>query len=129
MTQQNIINDLSSYTKVPVKVFKELIVDMDLCIGSAIHDAILQKEEAAVLDIGIGTLSVDLIGMQCKFIPSKNLKSIIKKSISEKIDRIEKTVEQALINKLLAICEGNNYYGRTEERRNSFCSSDRRQLL
>ena len=59
MTQQNIINDLSSYTKVPVKVFKELIVDMDLCIGSAIHDAILQKEEAAVLDIGIGTLSVD----------------------------------------------------------------------
>ena len=108
MTQQNIINDLSSYTKVPVKVFKELIVDMDLCIGSAIHDAILQKEEAAVLDIGIGTLSVDLIGMQCKFIPSKNLKSTIKKSISEKIDPIEKTVEQELINKLLAICEGNN---------------------
>ena len=108
MTQQNIINDLSSYTKVPVKVFKELIVDMDLCIGSAIHDAILQKEEAAVLDIGIGTLSVDLIGMQCKFIPSNNLKSIIKKSISEKIDPIEKTVEQELINKLLAICEGNN---------------------
>ena len=108
MTQQNIINDLSSYTKVPVKVLKELIVDMDLCIGSAIHDAILQKEEAAVLDIGIGTLSVDLIGMQCKFIPSKNLKSIIKKSISEKIDPIEKTVEQELINKLLAICEGNN---------------------
>lgn len=108
MTQQNIINDLSSYTKVPVKVFKELIVDMDLCIGSAIHDAILQKEEAVVLDIGIGTLSVDLIGMQCKFIPSKNLKSIIKKSISEKIDPIEKTVEQELINKLLAICEGNN---------------------
>ena len=108
MTQQNIINDLSSYTKVPVKVFKELIVDMDLCIGSAIHDAILQKEEAAVLDIGIGTLSVDLIGMQCKFIPSKNLKSIIKKSISEKIDPIEKTVEQELINKLLAICEGSN---------------------
>ena len=108
MTQQNIINDLSSYTKVPVKVFKELIVDMDLCIGSAIHDAILQKEEAAVLDIGIGTLSVDLIGMQCKFIPSKNLKSINKKSISEKIDPIEKTVEQELINKLLAICEGNN---------------------
>ncbi len=108
MTQQNIINDLSSYTKVPVKVFKELIVDMNLCIGSAIHDAILQKEEAVVLDIGIGTLSVDLIGMQCKFIPSKNLKSIIKKSISEKIDPIEKTVEQELINKLLAICEGNN---------------------
>ena len=108
MTQQNIINDLSSYTKVPVKVFKELIVDMDLCIGSAIHDAILQKEDATVLDIGIGTLSVDLIGMQCKFIPSKNLKSIIKKSISEKIDPIEKTVEQELINKLLAICEGNN---------------------
>ena len=108
MTQQNIINDLSSYTKVPVKVFKELIVDMDLCIGSAIHDAILQKEEAAVLDIGIGTLSVDLIGMQCKFIPSKNLKKKKKKSISEKIDPIEKTVEQELINKLLAICEGNN---------------------
>lgn len=104
-TQSNILNDLSTYSKIPAKILTEITRKECLCIGSAIHDALLSEEPAAVLNIGIGTLSVDLNTKQCKFIPSKELKSSIKKSIDNKVDPIELEVEQEIMDKLLNICE------------------------
>lgn len=101
--QPNAINDLSTLTRVPNKILNDLVTKLNLCIGSSIHDALLEKEEAVVINIGIGTLSVNLIDMDCKFIPSKDLKSTIKKSIAEKIDPVEYETEEALIQKLLTI--------------------------
>ena len=40
-SQPNVINDLSSYTKIPNKILQELVHKLNLCIGSAIHDAII----------------------------------------------------------------------------------------
>lgn len=104
-SQSNIINDISALTKIPNKILNEIVAKENLCIGSAIHDAILAKEEVAVLNIGIGTLSVELATKQCKFVPSKELKSVIKRSIDEKIDPVEYALEQAIIDKLLHICD------------------------
>lgn len=104
-TRPNIINDLATYTRVPTKVLNELTAKAELCIGSAIHDALLEKETATVLDIGIGTLSVNLVDMDCKFVPSKELKAVIKKSLSEQIDPAELILEESLIQKLLTIYE------------------------
>lgn len=103
--QSNIISDISTLTKIPNKILNEIINKENLCIGSAIHDAILAKEDIAVLNIGIGTLSVELATKQCKFIPSKELKSVIKRSIEDKIDPVEYELEQAIIDKLLHICD------------------------
>lgn len=103
--QSNIISDLSSLTKIPNKILTELVTKENLCIGSAINDALLNHEEVAVLNIGIGILSVELSSKQCKFIPSKELKSIIKRSIDEKIDPIELALDQAIVDKLLHICD------------------------
>ena len=100
-TQVNIINDLSNYTKIPAKVYNEIIAKEELCIGSAIHDAIAAKEDALVVNIGIGTLSINLIDMQCKFIPSKDLKTVIKKTLTRKIDPLELEIEQIMIDKLM----------------------------
>lgn len=104
-SQPNIINDISNCTRVPTKILSELSTMACLCIGSAIHDALIEKEEATVLNIGIGTLSVNLATMECKFIPSKELKQAIKASIAEKADPLEKAFEEAMIQKLLAIYE------------------------
>jgi hypothetical protein len=104
-SQSNIINDIGALTKIPNKILNEIVAKENLCIGSAIHDAILAKEEIAVLNIGIGTLSVELATKQCKFVPSKELKSVIKRSIDEKIDPVEYALEQAIIDKLLHICD------------------------
>jgi len=101
----NVVNDVGTLTKVPNKVLNELVNKVNLCIGSAIHDAILAKEQVVVINVGIGTLSINLIDMQCKFIPSKDLKTTIKNSLTSDVDKLEIELEQAMADKLIAICE------------------------
>ena len=103
--QANILNDLSSATKIPNKVLAAVTSKEILCIGSAISDAVTAKEEAIVLNIGLGNLSINLLTMESKFIPSAELKSTIKKCINNKIDPLEKELEQAVIDKLLKTYE------------------------
>ena len=104
-TQPNIISDISTLTRVPNKVLIELSHKANLCIGNIISDARDAGEQAVIINIGIGTLSIDLIDMQCKFIPSKELKTTIKASLQVKQDPLELELEQTLIEKLLAICD------------------------
>lgn len=103
-SQVNIISDLSTVTKIPIKILTEIFKKMCLCIGSAVNDAVIQKEDAIVVNIGIGTLSIEVSSKLCKFIPSKELKAIIKQSIDDKIDPVEFELEQEVIDKLLSIC-------------------------
>jgi hypothetical protein len=104
-TQPNIISDISTLTRVPNKVLAELAHKANLCIGSIISDAKEANEQAVIINIGIGTLSIDLIDMQCKFVPSKELKTTIKTSLQSNQDPLELELEQTLIEKLLTICE------------------------
>lgn len=104
-TQLNAINDLSTLLRIPSKVMAELSSKECLCIGNIIHEANKQGEQAVVINIGIGTLSVNLLDMQCKFVPSKELKNAIKKSLSNEIDPLELELEQMLIDKLMSICD------------------------
>ena len=104
-TQPNIISDISTLTRVPNKALTELSHKANLCIGNIISDARDAGEQAVIINIGIGTLSIDLIDMQCKFIPSKELKTTIKASLQSKQDPLELELEQALIDKLLTICD------------------------
>ena len=103
--QSNIITDISSATKIPVKVLNSITTKEILCIGSAIHDAIEAHEDAVVLNIGLGTLSVNIADGQCKFIPGQELKGTIKKCINNKIDPLEEVLEQTVIDKLLKTYE------------------------
>lgn len=104
-TQINTISDVSTLLKIPSKVSTELVDKACLCIGSAISDAKRRGEEILVVNIGIGTLSVNLIDMQCKFVPGKNLKTAIKSALTSQTDPLELVLEQAFADKLLAICE------------------------
>lgn len=104
-TQPNIISDVGTLLKIPAKVTNELTDKACLCIGSAISDAKNNGETQLILNIGIGTLSINLIDMQCKFVPGKNLKTAIKSALDSTKNPVELTLEQAFIDKLLAICE------------------------
>ena len=105
MTQPNLTNDLSTLLRLPNKTLAELTQKINLCIGSAISDAAAAGESAVVINIGIGTLSVNLIDMQCKFVPSKDLKAAIKTALSSDDDQLELAVEEALAEKLIAACD------------------------
>lgn len=104
-TQINIVNDVGTLLRIPTKVTAELTDKACLCIGSAISEAKNRNETQTTVNIGIGTLSVNLIDMQCKFVPSKNLKAAIKQSLASQPDPLELLLEQAFADKLLAICE------------------------
>ena len=104
-TQNNIISDLSTLTHIPNKALTELIDKEMLCISSAIHDAKTAGETVLQLNIGLGTLSIELESMQCKFIPSHSLKTYIKHGLANAIDPIMFDTEQAIIDKLMELCE------------------------
>lgn len=104
-TQPNIISDISTLTRVPNKILAELAHKANLCIGNIISEAKEAGEQTVIINIGIGTLSIDLIDMQCKFVPSKELKSTIKTSLQSRKDLLELELEQTLIDKLISICE------------------------
>ena len=104
-TQVNVINDVGTLLKIPTKVSTELIDKLCLCIGCAISTAKQNGETQTTLNIGIGTLSIDLIDMQCKFVPGKNLKTTIKSSLSSQANPLELALDKAFTEKLLAICE------------------------
>lgn len=106
-SQPNIVNDLSVLTRIPNKTLSELVHKINLCIGSIIADAKASGEEAVVINIGTGTLSINLVDMQCKFIPGKELKGIIKTCVtaSNPPDPLECALEQSIINKLVTFCD------------------------
>jgi hypothetical protein len=104
-TQISIISDISTLLKIPNKVSAELVDKACLCIGSAISEAKRRGDEHITVSIGIGTLSINLIDMQCKFVPGKNLKTAIKAALASPGDPLEIALEQAFAEKLLAICD------------------------
>ena len=104
-TQINITNDVGTLLRVPTKVSKELTEKACLCIASAICAAKQSGETQITLGIGIGTLSIELLDMQCKFVPGKNLKTAIKSALNTQADPLEIALEKALADKLLTICE------------------------
>ena len=103
--QINIVNDVGTLLRLPTKITTELTDKACLCIGSAINEAKNRGETQTTVNIGIGTLSINLVDMQCKFIPGKNLKTAIKQALTTSHDPLELMLEQAFTDKLLAICE------------------------
>lgn len=103
--QSNIPSDVGTLLKIPTKVTTELTDKACLCISSLICEAKRRGETQTVINLGIGSLSVNLTDMQCKFIPGKNLKTAIKNAITTGQDPLELALEQAFADKLLAICE------------------------
>lgn len=104
-TQVNIANDVGTLLKLPTKVVKELTDKSCLCISSAISEAKRKGETQITVGIGFGSLSINLLDMQCKFVPGKNLKSAIKTALSSQTDPLELALEQSLADKLMSICE------------------------
>jgi hypothetical protein len=106
-TDINILEDLSRLTKIPHRTLISLTNKEMLCIGSAIHEAQLSEEKTTILDIGLGTLSVNLASGECKFIPSKDLTMTIKKVTEKGLNPLEFELSQSVITKLVELCEDN----------------------
>jgi len=107
MNQQHILSDISTLTRVPNKIMDYLSDMAVICITSAIADARLQQQDKLLLNIGIGTLAIDLISMEVKFVPSKELKKNIRAVVSgeETEDPVITYIDDEMVKKLCNICE------------------------
>jgi hypothetical protein len=103
--QTNITTDINNLLRIPTKVSNELVSKACLCIGSAISEAKAKGEQQVSVGIGIGYLSVNLLDMQCKFVPGKDLKAAIKRALDSDVDPLELMLEQTFADKLIAMCE------------------------
>jgi hypothetical protein len=103
--QTNITTDVNNLLRIPTKVSNELVSKACLCIGSAISEAKAKGEQQVSVGIGIGYLSVNLLDMQCKFVPGKDLKAAIKRALDSDVDPLELMLEQTFADKLIAMCE------------------------
>lgn len=102
----NILSDLSTLTTVPTKALTELVRYECLCIGNAVKQATLQEKNKLVLNIGLGALCINITTMECKFLPSSELKNTIKTCLAGKQDLLMKAVEDSISEKLLKLYEG-----------------------
>ena len=102
-SKQNLPDDIGTLLRLPNKTMEELISKANLCIESIIHEAIMAEEKVVIINIGIGALSIDLVDMQCKFIPSTKLKATIKRSLTNpETDLLELALSEAVSEKLIA---------------------------
>jgi hypothetical protein len=103
ISKQNLPDDIATLMRLTNKTMEELVSKANLCIGSIIHEAIIAGEKTVIINIGIGSLSIDLVDMQCKFIPSTKLKATIKKSLTNpEVDLLELALSEAVSEKLIA---------------------------
>ena len=99
----NIVTDVGTLLKIPTKITNDLTDKACLCISSAISEAKRKGDTQVTIGIGIGSLSINLIDMQCKFLPGKNLKTAIKNSLASDEDLLEIALEKTFADKLLEI--------------------------
>lgn len=100
----NIIKDISTLTKVPAKIWKQLLEKLRLCISSATYDAVLANEETAIIEVPeLGIFSINIVSQQIKFLPSKALRADLKNCLVHKVDPLELSLDSAIVDKLMSI--------------------------
>lgn len=104
-TKNNAVKNVCDLLEAQAVTMKRLAEKMSLCIAHCIYEAKEDGESSVLIDIGIGTLGVDIATMTCKFNPSKELKSDIRQAVIEGKDPVELALEDAVSQKLIVLCK------------------------
>lgn len=99
----NLINDVSTLTTIPIENLKELVHLSNVCICDIVEEDKLKNKEVCEIDIGIGTLYI-LISNESKkykFIPSKELDTNINTTIRKGVNPMTRLVESTLVDKII----------------------------
>jgi hypothetical protein len=98
----NLIEDISKLTTIPDNVLYKLVEKSLYCISDAVEDTVLEQKKIVEIDIGIGTLYLELNAenVRYKFVPNKELESAIKDTIINKRNLLKDALETTLITKI-----------------------------
>lgn len=98
----NLIADISKLTTIPDNVLNKLVNKAFYCISDIIEDALLEQKKVVDIEIGIGTLYIELNSdtVRYKFIPNKELESVVKNTVVNKRNLLQDTLEMTLVNRV-----------------------------
>lgn len=96
----NMIEDLEILTTIPASTLKKLMTKEIYCIANALEESILNNEDVAEVDIGIGTLYIKYIDneIKYKFVPSAKLNDAVKTTVINKKNVLVDVLEPSLVN-------------------------------
>lgn len=98
----NVINNVSNLYNLPTKQVDKIINTAENVICHDVLQAYIRKQGYIILDIGIGTLTVDITNdyLEYKFVPSKNLESKLVNTLDTKQDILIQNIEQSIVAKI-----------------------------
>lgn len=99
---RDLIEDISKLTTISDSVLNKLVDKAFYCISDAIEDDILEQKKVTEIDIGIGTLYLELNSenVRYKFIPNKKLESAVKDTVVNKKNLLKDTLEMTLVTRI-----------------------------
>lgn len=106
MLKYDIIVDASKLLNVQPKVVSNFVDVLTDCMCSAILDAKARSEDVITLNLGLSSVSIDLVNNQWKSIPSKETKLKISESLkSSAVDPVTEELVALVKSKLLKAIE------------------------
>lgn len=108
MTNNKIINDISTLTNIPTYIIYNIFDITEKEIQRELYESIILSEKDKVdIDLGIGNLLInvdkDVESLTYDFIPSKSLEKGVIKSLRNKENPIIDSIERNLKNKVLSL--------------------------
>lgn len=99
----DLIKDLSTLTTIPEKALQKLNNKSYYCINEAVLETLLAKKELVEINIGIGTLYIQLLdnSVKYKFIPSPEMEKNIKNTVINNQNSLQNVLESSLVNKII----------------------------
>lgn len=98
----NLIEDLSILTSLSKSTLGDISLMAESAICHAMVESVLDRDDYAEIDIGIGTLYIKNYedGLHYKFVPTQHLDSALKNSIKSKRSTLNKRADETLVNRI-----------------------------
>lgn len=95
-------NDLSTLSTINTYTLTRLINQINWCITDAVCKSVYEKDSEAVIDIGIGTLTIrfDSDQIRYKFVPSKQLEDAIVEAVVNEQNQLVDALKYSLVEKI-----------------------------
>lgn len=100
----NLVDDLAVLTTIPAGSINKLVEKAALCICNDLEESLLNNEDLASIDMGLGTLQIMFSNNELKFrfIPNRKLEAAARDTVLNKknplVDKVEQTLAQRITN-------------------------------
>lgn len=99
----DLIKDIATLTTIPENSLEKLAEKAVFCISSGVEETILKQESIVEVDLGFGTLNIELKTdtVRYKFIPNEKLENAIIDTVVNKRNLLQDKLEKTLVDRVV----------------------------